>query len=227
MPLLLLQLSSLTLIARRVAPRHVRSLRSTAWLGTGAIRGAPLVMSQAAEKRRMTVADATAADWERVVTVLQPFVKDGRMDRLQRVVSSRRAGLHLVVRAGCAGSNHGPAASTHGFVPIRTAGERTRSAQRGGRAADGRRARSAAHTFSQDLAQGCQDHESFSYQSRRSQGRGPRSCKGTRKHDGYGANEPAYHKSLQSRWIVGEDRERRSICPTSSEEVLVTCILCE
>lgn len=102
MPLLLLQLSSLTLIARRVAPRHVRSLRSTAWLGTGAIRGAPLVMSQAAEKRRMTVADATAADWERVVTVLQPFVKDGRMDRLQRVVSSRRAGLHLVVRAGCA-----------------------------------------------------------------------------------------------------------------------------
>ena len=46
---------------------------------------------------RMSLSDALPTDWARIVEVLQPFVKDSRMDRLQRVVGSRRAGLHLVL----------------------------------------------------------------------------------------------------------------------------------
>ena len=45
----------------------------------------------------MSLSDALPTDWARIVEVLQPFVKDSRMDRLQRVVGSRRAGLHLVL----------------------------------------------------------------------------------------------------------------------------------
>ena len=48
---------------------------------------------------RLSLSEAQPTDWARIVEVLGsvPFVKDNRMERLSRVVGSRRAGLHLVL----------------------------------------------------------------------------------------------------------------------------------
>ena len=94
---LLLHLSPVSLLARRVAPRHVRAFRGTPSLTTGATRGTPSVMSESLRSVRMSLSEAQPTDWARIVEVLRPFVKNNRMERLSRVVGSRRAGLHLVL----------------------------------------------------------------------------------------------------------------------------------
>ena len=99
---LLLHLSPVSLLARRVAPRHARAFRGTPSLTTGATRGTPAAPTSVmgGEPRssvRLSLSEAQPTDWARIVEVLRPFVKDNRMERLSRVVGSRRAGLHLVL----------------------------------------------------------------------------------------------------------------------------------
>lgn len=55
------------------------------------------MIAESADNQRLSLSDAQPADWARIVEALRPFVKDNRMERLSRVVGSRRAGLHLVL----------------------------------------------------------------------------------------------------------------------------------
>ena len=55
------------------------------------------MMSDSRSSIRLSLSEAQPTDWARIVEVLRPFVKDNRMERLSRVVGSRRAGLHLVL----------------------------------------------------------------------------------------------------------------------------------